>query len=412
MPPLRAPALPERMRARPAPGFVREPLDPAAVRSETGALGDRCFLNSARVSLMPARTAAALHSAIAKEYHTGWAEGRQELVLESTREALASLVNASPAEIVMTQSASYGINLLVNGLAWRAGDSVVVTDLTYRSVAQSLFRVRDVHGVELRIVRSSEELRVDPSQVLASVDTTTRLVVVPMLPVFCGVPQAVAEIGALLAETPTLFVVNATQALGQMPIDVRALRCDFLFATSRKWLRGPRGLGFLFVERSRISQIRPTYLGYPAGVWTDLASYELAPGIDRLYLGDYPYALLSGLIEAIRYARELGLHQIEARNRLLGLICREALSELGHVELYDREGGMTGTVPFNVKGIDASEVVRRLAAQGIVTCTLEENNALLAFRRLRQRALVRASIHYFNNEEDVSRFVGALEAFG
>jgi len=350
-----------------------------------------------------------MEQALQREYRHGWHEEEADTVMANVRMALAQLINATSEEIAIIQSASYGINVIVNGLSWGKGDNVIIYDLAYRSIAQTLMRLRDEKEIELRIVRT-EDLLLDPVAVIAALDERTRLVIVDQLPVFCGVPQPVAEIGKLVADTPALFATNATQSVGQLPIDVKELGCDFLFGTSRKWLRGPRGLGFLYVRQPLIASLRPTNMGYPSGTWVDFEEYEITSGIDRFHLGDYPYALLIGLTESVNYARRVGIENIAERNGMLGALCRQALSQIPGVELYDFEQGKTGTVPFNIQGLDAKDTVNGLADSGIVTCVIDEAVALLGMRKFRQQHVVRASLHYFNDENDVQRLAESLSA--
>jgi cysteine desulfurase / selenocysteine lyase len=386
-------------------------IDVVSLRAETGVSGSLTYLNNARVSPCPRPALQAVAKALESEYREGWKDGQANSVMANVRVALAQLINAAPEEISIIQSASYGINVIVNGLDWRKGDNVIVYDLAYRSVAQALMRLRDEKEIELRFV-DTEDLLLDPAAVIAALDDRTRLVVVDQLPVFCGVPQPVAEIGKLLADSPALFAVNATQSVGQLPIDVKGFCCDFLFGTSRKWLRGPRGLGFLYVNQPLIAKLRPTNLGYPAGRWIDFEEYEIASDIDRLHLGDYPYALLVGLTESVRYARRIGIENIAERNRMLGAQCRQALSQVPGLQLYDSKQGLTGTVPFNLRGVDAVGTVKGLLKDGIVTCVINEADALLGLRKLNQLRMVRASLHYFNSENDVEHLARALTIIG
>jgi cysteine desulfurase / selenocysteine lyase len=348
-------------------------INVVSLRAETGVSEALTYLNSARISPCPQPTLQAVEEALEIEYREGWNDGQADAVMTKLRSALAQLINGTPEEISIIQSASYGINVIVNGLCWRQGDNVIIYDLVYRSVAQALMRLRDEKEIELRVV-ATEELLLDPAAVIAAVDERTRLVVVDHLPVFCGVPQPVAEIGKLLADTPALYAVNATQSVGQLPVDVKAFCCDFLFGTSRKWLRGPRGLGFLYVNQPLIGKLRPTNMGYPAGRWIDCEEYEIASGIDRLHLGDYPYALLAGLTESVRYARSIGIENIAERNRKLGGQCRQALSQVPGLQLYDSTQGLTGTVPFNLRGVGALGTVKGLLKEGIVTCVTVRMN--------------------------------------
>jgi cysteine desulfurase/selenocysteine lyase len=367
------------------------------------------YLNNARLSPCSRPTLQVIEEALEREYRQGWKEEEADTVMANVRTALAQLINATPEEIAIIQSASYGINVIVNGLNWRKGDNVIISDLAYRSIAQALMRLRDDKEIELRVVRTGD-LLLKPTAVARALDERTRLVIVDQLSVFCGVPQPVAEIGKLLAETPALFAINATQSVGQLPIDVKEMCCDFLFGTSRKWLRGPRGLGFLYVRQPLIASLKPTNMGYPAGTWIDFEEYEIVSGIDRLPLGDYPYALLIGLTESVNYARRVGIENIAERNGMLGALCRQILSQIPGIELYDFKHGKTGTVPFNVQGVEAEDTVRGLLENGVVTCVIDEADALLGLRRLRQRQVVRASLHYFNVENDVERLAQVLGA--
>lgn len=382
-------------------------IDVGVLRAETGVSESITYLNNARVSPSPGPVLHAVEEALRREYREGWKDGEAETIMRNARIVLAELVGATPAEISIVQSASYGINVIVNGLLWRKGDNIVIPDVAYRSVALALMRLRDEQAIELRVV-PTKDLFLDSAQIIASVDERTRLVVVDHLPVFCGVPQPVTEVGNLLANTPALYAVNATQSVGQLPIDVKELRCDFLFGTSRKWLRGPRGLGFLYVNQPLIAELRPTNMGYPAGEWTDSDEFEIADDIDRLHLGDYPYALLVGLTESVRYARSIGIENIAERNQSLGAQCRQALSQVRGLQLYDSVQGVTGTVPFTLLGVDARETVKHLLTHGIVTCVINEADSLLGLRRIYQRHVVRASLHYFNSESDVDHLARVL----
>jgi cysteine desulfurase/selenocysteine lyase len=174
-----------------------------------------------------------MEEALEREHREGWKDGQAHAVMVQARAALAGLIGASLDELAIIQSASYGINVIVNGMGWHKGDNVIIPDVAYRSIAQALLRLRDEREIELRVV-ATQDLLLDPAAVLAVVDNRTRLVVVDHLPVFCGVPQPIAEIGRLLADSPALFAVNATQSVGQLPVDVKEFRCDFLFGTSRK----------------------------------------------------------------------------------------------------------------------------------------------------------------------------------
>jgi len=366
------------------------------------------YVNHARISPAPPSVVTAIEDQLRRESIRGWSRDEEQAVVVDVRSVLAELIGAEAEEIALVQSATWAFNLLVNGLRWRPDDNVVVTDLLYRSIAHVLLRLRDEQQVSLRVV-ASEGLRFDPDSVASCVDEHTRLVVVPILPLFCGVPQPVAALRALFRSSDTFLVLNATQAAGQLPIDVRALGCDFLFGTSRKWLRGPRGLGFLYIRRSLIPTLRPSFVGYPAASWLADDHVRFADNIDRFRVGDYPYALLCGLAAAVRLAIATGIEQIASRNAYLGSLCRDRLASVGGVTVHDAREGVTGTVPITIAGLDADAVVHQLADHGVLTCALYEEDARLAFRKLGVPSLVRISLHHVNTVEDVERLSQTIE---
>lgn len=378
------------------------------VRLETGVTQDRVYVNNARMSPPPRPVLEAVQAILERAWREGWMGLDQPGIMAGARAAVANLIGARGAEIAITQSASYSINLIANGLDWQAGENIVITELAYRSVAMSLLRAAKERGLEVRVV-PAPDLLLRPEEFQRYLDNRTRLVVATMQPMFCGVPQPVAEIGRVVREhSNALYCINATQAVGQRPIDVRTLDCDFLFGTARKWLRGPRGVGFLYVREQLIPQLRPTYMGYPASLWTGPQSYQVVESIDRLHLGDYPYPALVELTEAVRYAMAVGVEQIYQRNQHLGKAARVALQEVPGLEIYDLTHGVMGTVPVNVRGVPAEAAVAKLEQRGIIACVAYEENALLGLRNIGQRELIRISLHYYNTEAEIERLATAL----
>jgi cysteine desulfurase / selenocysteine lyase len=331
-----------------------------------------------------------------------------EACVDAARDALAGLIGATPEEIALTQSASHAANVVINGIAWRQTDNVIVTDLCYRSIAHALLRLRDERGVAVRVV-PTEGWRVSPEAVLERVDARTRLVMVEHAPVWCGVVQPVEAIGAALAGSGALFAVNATQSAGQLPLDVRGLHCAFLFGTSRKWLRGPRGLGFLYVRRDLIPTLRPAIVGYPAARWARTDALTITDGIERFRVADQPYALFAGFAASVSIARERGIEAIAAANTELGGYMRRQLADTNGVELYDADTGTTGTVPFNIAGLMADDAVRALAGAGIRVSVIYAEYARWSLERLGVDSLIRASAHWLNTTQDVERLTEAAQ---
>lgn len=370
-------------------------------------LGQTVYLNNARISPPPAIATKAMGEILERERSMGWHRMDSEKLIWDTRTSIARLIGAGSDEIAITQSATYSVNVIAGGLSWPRGGNIVMTDLDYRSVAESFIRAAKDEGLEIRIV-PSESLFLDPAAFEQFLDERTRIVVVPYVPTFCGVVQPVEEIGRVVRKTGALYAVNATQAVGRFPIDVGGIGCDFLFGTSRKWLRGPRGLGFLYVRKAIIPELRPPYMGARCAEWVGPTEYRLSQDIERLQTGDYPYVLLAGLEASARFARDLGLDWIGERSARLGTLARERLSSIPGVTVYDTAHGSLATVPVNVAGMSGDQVVREMSARGIVCCTIIEENCLLALRSLGLAELVRISIHYYNTEDEIDKAARAL----
>ena len=379
----------------------------SAIRDEVPLLGDAVYFNNARISPPPAVTTRVICEVLEKERSLGWHRMDSEKLIRDTRASIAALIGAGADEIAITQSATYSVNVIAGGLSWPRGGNIVMTDLEYRSVAESFIRAAKDEGLEIRIV-PNEGLLLDPAAFQPFLDEHTRIVVVPYVPTFCGVVQPVEEIGRLARQAGALFAVNATQAVGRFPIDVGRIGCDFLFGTSRKWLRGPRGLGFLYVKKTIIPELRPPYMGARCAEWVEPTEYRLSQDIERLQTGDYPYALLAGLEASARFADDLGLGWIGERSTRLGGLARERFSAIPGVTVYDAAHGSLATVPVNVAGMSGDQVVREMSARGIVCCTIIEENCLPALRRLGVAELVRISIHYYNTEDEIDKAAKAL----
>lgn len=384
----------------PAHSLLHAPMDESGRRL--------IYANSARVSPLAEPALEAMLHAIAKRASLQWCQGDDEYTLADARRSIGTLIGAPPGRIAIVQSATYAASVAIEGLALRAGDNIVLTDLDYRSVLHAAFRAREEHGIVLRIARSSDWI-LSPQHVADLVDARTRLVVVPHIPSFCGIVQPVAQIGRLLRGASVIFAVNATQSVGQIPADVADIGCSLLFGTSRKWLRGPRGVGFLFVAGELIPQLRPTVLGHPGALWTDRDTIELAEDINRLHAGDYPYPAIAGFAAAAAFAAAMDPASIARRNAWLGHLLREDLGAVRGIRLYDTEYGTTGTVPLTVDGISSAEVVEQLAKHGIVACSLEASVSRWAFQRVGHDSLVRISLHHFNTPDDVRTLTAALE---
>ena len=205
--------------------------------------------------------------------------------------------------------------------------------------------------------------------------------------------------------------MDACQSLGQMPVDVGRIGCDFLSGTARKYLRGPRGAGFLFVSDAALEKgLEPLFPDMRGADWVQDGLYQPAPDARRFETWEFAYALLLGLGVAARYALTVGVGAAEGRIRMLAARARAGLAGLPGVRVLDRGQQLCGIVTASVLGQDAEALVLALRERGINTSASLRTSAVLDFDERAVEGALRVSPHYYNTEDEVDRLVEAIGA--
>jgi selenocysteine lyase/cysteine desulfurase len=254
---------------------------------------------------------------------------------------------------------------------------------------------------------------VDPQSVRELVAAERpKLVAVTWIPTNSGLVQHVPDIGAICAEAEVPYLVDACQAVGQLPIDVNDVRCDFLAATSRKFLRGPRGAGFLYVSDRMLQQNRaPLFVDMRGADWVGADEYGLYDGARRFENWEFAYALVLGTGAAAAYALHVGLDEAYEYAAGLAQYCREALAALPGVRVLDRGERLGAIVTAEIAGHDPQEIMLRLREQAINTSVLGRTSAVIDMDAKAAAGALRISPHYYNTKRDIDAVVWALEEF-
>ena len=239
-------------------------------------------------------------------------------------------------------------------------------------------------------------------------DERVRLIAVTHVPTNGGLVNPAAEIGAVAREVGALYLLDACQSVGQMPIDVNEIGCDLLSVTGRKFLRGPRGTGLLYVRRSILDQLEPPLLDLHAAEWVAPDRYMMRDDARRFENWETNVAAKLGLGAAIDYALDWGLEPIWERVSSLADLLREALGALPGVAVRDQGAVRCGIVSFTVEGADLTAVRDALRAQKINVSVSPSEYTLIDMQARGLPAVVRASVHYYNTEEEIARFCEAL----
>jgi selenocysteine lyase/cysteine desulfurase len=260
------------------------------------------------------------------------------------------------------------------------------------------------------VVEDDEHGQISLDALRNRIDDDVRLIALTHVPTSGGLVNPAAEVGAIARDAGIPFLLDACQSAGQLPLDVDAIGCDALSATGRKFLRGPRGTGFLYVRRELAERVVPHVLDGRAATWTSTTEYEIAPGARRFESWEHSIATQIGLGVAVDHALSWGLEAIAARNTVLAERLRAGLSTLPGVVVRDKGLRRCAIVTFTVAGRDSEEISVRLRERAINTSVSTPAFAQFDMAPRGLTDMVRASIHYYNTEDEVDRVIAAVEA--
>jgi selenocysteine lyase/cysteine desulfurase len=375
----------------------------------------RIHLNNAGAALMPKPVVQAIENHFKRETAIGGYEAADAAAseIDEAYATVAQLLSTHARNIAVVENATVAIAQALSAFDFTSGDVILTTRSDY--VSNQLMYLSLAKRCGVRIVRAEDlpEGGVDPDSILGHIRSEKpKLVVLTWVPTNSGTVQDAQAVGEVCANADVPYVIDACQAVGQLPIDVNALHCDFLGATARKFLRGPRGIGFLYVSDQALKSGRaPLYIDMQGARWREADAYDLVDDAHRFENWEFAYALVLGLGEAARYANGIGMATITPRVQHLAATLRSKLQKLEHIRVLDRGAQLCGIVTAEVAGHDARDVARRLREEAInVSATLREY-AVLDMDAKRARSAVRLSPHYYNTETEINIAVSALEEF-
>lgn len=383
------------------------PLD--RVRADTPGAADVVHLNNAGASLPPRPVVDAVVEHLRLEERCGGYEAEAAVAerLDGVYSALAHLVGGDPAGLALTDSATRAWDLAVAGYPFRRGDRVLVTHAEYASNAIALFRLRQRRAVEIVVLPDDEDGVVSLAALERELDRGASLVSLVHAPTSGGLVNPADEVGRLCAAYDTFYVLDACQSVGQVPLDVGSVGCDVLSATGRKYLRAPRGTGFLQLSARALDVLETPFLDLRGATWTP-EGYDVREDARRFELWERNVAAVLGLGVAAEYAAELGAGPIWERVQHLGEGLRRRLAEVPGVTVHDRGRVRSGIVTFTLAGATSAEVAEGLRAAGVNTSVSHATSAQWDLGDRGLADVVRASVHYYNTEDELDRSVESL----
>ena len=383
-------------------------------RADTPGCAHRTHLNNAGAGLMPRPVTDAMVAHLRLEAEIGGYEAADARAgaVGATYDALAQLVGAAPRNIAIVGSATAGFIQTVSSFDFVPGDAIVTTRSDYTSYQIQYLALAQRLGVRVLHAEDAAQGGVDPDSVrdlLRREGDLVKLVAVSWIPTHSGLVQDVESVGAVCSEFGVPYSIDACQAVGQVPIDVAALRCDYLSVTARKFLRGPRGIGFLYAsDRALARGDHPLFIDMRGATWVAPDRYEIADTARRYENWEFSYALVLGLGAAAQYALSVGVEVAQARAFALGARLRDLLEAVPGVQVLDRGRELCAIVTARIGERNASDVVQQLRARGINTAATLQWYGLLDLGERGVTSAVRISPHYYNTDSELELVVEAL----
>jgi selenocysteine lyase/cysteine desulfurase len=386
-------------------------IDLLQARRDTPGCEKTLHFNNASAGLAPVQVLDALVSHLQLEAQIGSLEaaGRRRDAVEGVYDSVANLINCDREEIAIVENATRAWDMAFYSLPLGPGDRILTAKAEYASNYIAFLQVASRTGAEIGVIPDDEHGQVSIAALQGAIDERVKLISITHVPTNGGLVNPAAAVGEIAREAGVLYLLDACQSVGQMPIDVKTIGCDMLSATGRKFLRGPRGTGFLFVRRDLIGAMEPPMLDLHAAKWTSSGTYEIRRDARRFENWETNYASKLGLGVAVDYALLWGLDSIWERVSALGRGLRERLGKIPGVTVRDIGAEKCGIVTFTADSTNPATIRQGLAKHSINVSVSPANWTLLDMEARGLAELVRASVHYYNSEKEIERFCSVLE---
>lgn len=384
------------------------------LRSQTPYLNKGIHLNNAGASLMPSTVIQAIKDQIDLESQMGGYEAAnfQKEKNEAFYLKLARLLNTSPEQLAWATNATDAFNKALSAIPFKQADTILTTDEDYASNYIAFFQLRKRYNLKIIRLPNREEggINLEKVEPLLKVHHP-KLVAITHIPTSSGLIQDVEAIGDICENYDCWYMVDACQSAGQLPLNVQKMKCDFLSASFRKFMRGPRGGGFLYTSKRVLEEgLEPMFMDLHSAFWDTPDSYKASASAKRFESWERSYALVHGSIAAIDLANELGLEQIAQRIQHLANRLRIELAEMTAVQVLDQGQKKGGIVTLHPKDWEAEAFKQQLDQQGIRSSIVWSAYARLDLGKKAVPWAARLSPHYYNTEEEIIEVIKTIKS--
>lgn len=388
-------------------------FDVDRARRDTPGAATVAHLNNAGAALPPMQVTDAVIAHLQREATMGGYEAAEAAAqqVENTYSAIARLIGCHEDEVAVVENATRAWDMAFYAMHFQPGDRILTARAEYASNVIAFLQVAARTGAVIEVVDNDDTGQLSVPDLHRRLDDgagPVKLVAITHVPTQGGLVNPAEEVGAATREAEVPFLLDACQSVGQLPVDVEKIGCDLLSATGRKFLRGPRGTGFLYVRRSMINQLDPPFLDLHAATWTAPDTFQIRPDARRFENWETNYAAKIGLGVAVDYALGWGIDVIETRVTTLAERLRQQLAGADGVQVHDQGRRRCGIVTFTVDGVAAHEIQARLSQHGVNLSVSLLDHARLDLPERGLPDLVRASVHYYNTDEELEQLLAAL----
>lgn len=384
----------------------------AQLRADTPGTAQCNHLNNAGAALMPAPVVDTMCEHFRLEARIGGYEASAQEAerCNAVYGSIARLIGAQQREIALVENATVAWQMAFHALAFEPGDRILTARSEYGANYVSYLQKARQTGAKIEIIPDRADGATDPAALEAMIDDRVKLIAITHIPTNGGLINPAEEIGAVARKHGIPYLLDACQTAGQMPVDVEKLGCDFLSVTGRKFMRGPRGTGFLYVRESWLDHLEPPFIDHFSAEWTSTDGYTLRNDAGRFENWENAYALRLGLGVAAEYALDIGLERIQVRAFALADELRAGLNQISGIQVHDLGSARCAIVSFAHDTIPAESFKLAAADSGVNISISSASSTRLDTEARNLPDLVRVSPHYYNTEEEIAQFLDVVKA--
>lgn len=384
-------------------------MDIIKIRKGTIGCEGQVFLNSAGSSLMPATVAKSITDYIRLEEKYGGydvAKMKSVEIIEFYTE-IGKLLNCQAKNIAFMYNATDAYSKALSAIPFREGDCILTTNDDYISNQIAFISLQKRFGIKIVRAKNLPDGNIDFDDFEQLAKTCQpKLVSLTHIPTNSGLIQNAEKVGEICQQENIWYLLDACQAVGQIAVDVQKIKCDFLSATGRKFLRGPRGTGFLYISDRVINEkLEPLFIDMQGARWTQFENYEVEMSGKRFEEWEFSYASLIGLKEAVRYVNSIGIREIQARNTELANKLRTELSQIPNTKVLDKGTNLGSIITVHVAGIELAKLCDLLSQHKIIHSVSHKEYALIDFTKKGVDWAIRLSPHYFNTMDEIENTI-------